>query len=392
MLRSRASDLIVTRFDNFNSPTRNIWDLVTDKAFDSVTVRWYLCSREHYPWSNLMSTTFAARCRKLLKELGLGSGNGTLKITPLAGGVSSDIGLVELGPRKLCVKFALAQLKVEEQWFANPRRNLAEYEWLKYASTVAPGSVPELLGRSDQAGGFVMEFIDGDDVYLWKNALLEGRVRREEALKAGATLARIHSGSSSAETLAQFQNQKDFHALRLEPYLLFMITRHPDLASEMRGLVDMLTTNELVVIHGDVSPKNIIFRNGVPMFLDAECATAGDPAFDVAFCLNHLVLKALHLRSSRKTLFSGAEEFWSAYRDCVDWEPQDGLERRVCRLLPAFMLARVDGKSPVEYLSADEQRVVRSVSTPLIKSPESSVTSTVQTIYAKLENYKSCRQ
>ena len=333
-----------------------------------------------------MSTTFAARCRKLFKELGLGLGNGTLNITPLTGGVSSDIGLVEIGPRKLCVKFALAQLKVEEQWFANPRRNLAEYEWLKYASTVAPDSVPELLGRSDQAGGFVMEFIDGDDVYLWKNALLEGRVRREEAQKTGSTLARIHSGSSSTDTLAQFQNQKDFHALRLEPYLLFTITRHPDLASELKGLVEMLNTNELVVVHGDVSPKNIIFRRGVPMFLDAECATAGDPAFDAAFCLNHLVLKALHLGSLRKTLITAAEEFWSAYRDYVDWEAQDEIEKRVCRLLPAFMLARVDGKSPVEYLSADEQRVVRTASRPLIKFPESSVARTIHTIYAKFEN------
>jgi hypothetical protein len=128
------------------------------------------------------------------------------------------------------------------------------------------------------------------------------------------------------------------------------------------------------------------------MFLDAECATAGDPAFDVAFCLNHLVLKALHLRSSRKTLFSCAEDFWSAYRDCIDWEAQDELERRVCRLLPAFMLARVDGKSPVEYLSLEEQSLVRTVSAPLIKGPEPSVTRVVQAIDKTLENDKSCRQ
>ncbi len=339
-----------------------------------------------------MSTTFATRCRNLLEELGLGTGNGSPKITPLAGGVSSDIGLVELGPRKLCVKFALAQLKVEEQWFANPRRNLAEYEWLKHASKVAPDSVPELLGRSDEAGGFIMEFIDGDDVYLWKTALLAGRVSRDEARVTGATLARIHGGSARTEILAQFQNQQDFHALRLEPYLLFTTTRHPDLASEMKWLVDMLNTNEQVVIHGDVSPKNIIFRDGIPLFLDAECATAGDPAFDVAFCLNHLILKALHLRSSRNTLFSCVEDFWSAYRDYIDWEARDELERRVCRLLPAFMLARVDGKSPVEYLSLEEQRLVRTVSVPLIRGPESSLARMVQTISKTLENDESCRK
>lgn len=330
-----------------------------------------------------MSTTFATRCKNLLEELGLVSGNGLLKITPLAGGVSSDIGLVELGSRKLCVKFALSQLKVEEQWFANPRRNLAEYQWLQYASTVAPESVPELLGRSEEAGGFVMEFIDGEDVYLWKSALLEGQVNRDEARVTGVALGRIHSGSADSETLAQFQNQQDFHALRLEPYLLFTGTRHPDLASEMKGLVDMLRANEVVVIHGDVSPKNIIFRHGVPLFLDAECATAGDPAFDLAFCLNHLFLKALHLKSSRETLLLSVEDFWSAYRGLVDWEEQNELEMRVCRLLPAFMLARVDGKSPVEYLSADEQKLVRAVSVPLIKRPATSLAEIIKTLHTK---------
>ena len=123
-----------------------------------------------------MSTAFADRCRSLLEELGLSPGDDRIVITPLRGGVSSDIGLVELGSRKLCVKFALAQLKVEESWFADTRRNQAEYEWLKLASSIAPDSVPELLGHSAGAGGFVMEYIDGPDVFLWKNALLQGQV------------------------------------------------------------------------------------------------------------------------------------------------------------------------------------------------------------------------
>ena len=327
-----------------------------------------------------MSTAFTTRCRSLLEELGLVSGTEPLKVTPLAGGVSSDIGMVELDQRRLCVKFALPQLKVEEKWFANTRRNLAEYGWLQLVSAVEPGSVPELLGCSIEAGGFVMEFIEGDEVTLWKSSLLAGQVSRTEAAAAGGTLGTIHSATARPEVLNQFQNQQDFHALRLEPYLLFTATRHPSLGNRLNGLVEMLNTHERVVVHGDVSPKNIIFRKGVPIFLDAECATAGDPCFDIAFCLNHLILKALHLPRWREELFTCVAEFWSAYRQKVDWEEPAELEQRVCRLLPAFMLARVDGKSPVEYLDGEEQQKVRKISIPLIEKPERSVTEFIRAI------------
>ena len=339
-----------------------------------------------------MSTAFADRCISLLEELGLNTGDDRLVITPLSGGVSSDIGLVELGSRKLCVKFALAQLKVEESWFADTQRNQAEYEWLKLASTIAPDSVPELLGHSAGASGFVMEYIDGPEVFLWKDTLLQGQVSKVEPQKVGAALGTIHNASAKSEVLAQFQNQADFNALRLEPYLLFTATRHSSLQPELYGLADMLESHEKVVVHGDISPKNIIFRRGHPVFLDAECATAGDPAFDVAFCLNHLILKALHLPAKRDLLLRCAEHLWSAYSDKVDWETAEELERRISCLLPALMLARVDGKSPVEYLDENERQCVRVISVPIIASPESSLAALIELIKTEMEDSESCPQ
>lgn len=108
----------------------------------------------------------------------------------------------------------------------------------------------------------------------------------------------------------------------------------------MNGLVTILTDHEKVLVHGDVSPKNIIFRKEFPVFLDAECATAGDPAFDLAFCLNHRILKAIPVRPLRQTLLASVNTFWSAYRKQVLWEHVDTLKQRVCRLLPALMLVR----------------------------------------------------
>jgi aminoglycoside phosphotransferase (APT) family kinase protein len=322
----------------------------------------------------------------LISELGLGSAEDVVSVTPLTGGVSSDIALVDMGTRKICVKFALKQLKVAEEWYAKVERNRAEYRWLTFAASIVPEATPTLLGASDTANGFAMEFVEGDDVYLWKTELLRGQNDRGEAARVGQVLGKIQAASSSEEVLAGFQNQEDFYALRLEPYLVFTATRHPAVSDKITGLVDMLNQHQLVLVHGDVSPKNIIFRGGGPIFLDAECATIGDPSFDLSFCLNHLILKAVHIENNRSSLLASVLQFWTAYAPHVTWESAGELEKRVCRLLPAMLLARVDGKSPVEYLDADEQATVRSVSLALIRDPADSLAVFVERITLNLEN------
>jgi hypothetical protein len=106
------------------------------------------------------------------------------------------------------------------------------------------------------------------------------------------------------------------------------------------------------------------------VFLDAECAWYGDPAFDLAFCLNHLLLKAVHLPAQSSALAQSFVQLTQAYLDAVDWEPVDAFERRAAQLLPALMLARVDGKSPVEYLTEEGRReVVRRAATQGLRQP-----------------------
>jgi aminoglycoside phosphotransferase (APT) family kinase protein len=310
------------------------------------------------------------RCQRLLVELDLCAPGDTLTLTPLTGGVASDIVMVQCGDHSYCVKFALAQLKVAEVWRAPVHRNRAEYHWLHVASQVVPASVPKLFGQSDREGGFVMEYLAGDQVYLWKTALLQSRRDNGEAAKVGDTLGRIHAASTKPGfDAAPFQNRDDFDALRLEPYLLFTATRHQGLAPKLQGLADRLYASDGVLVHGDVSPKNILFRSGTPVILDAECATMGDPAFDVAFCLNHLILKALHLPQNRERLFTNVLQLWAAYASHVSWEDPADLESRICDLLPALMLARVDGKSPVEYLTETERAIIRAAAVPLIAEP-----------------------
>ena len=244
-------------------------------------------------------------------------------------------------------------------------------------------NAPELHGRSEKLNGFAMEHVTGEDVYLWKSALLAEAPDRGEAEAVGHALGRIHAASTRPGfDRSPFGNRDDFHALRLEPYLVFTAGRHPAVAARLNALVADLYASDTALVHGDVSPKNILMRGGAPVLLDAECATMGDPSFDVAFCLNHLALKSLHLPGSRADLLRRADAFMAAYPGHVDWEPAAALDGRVAALLPALMLARVDGKSPVEYLDDAERSRVRATALRMIDAPRETTAQALDEIRA----------
>ena len=277
-----------------------------------------------------MSAELKQRCCELVAELGLGTVESVRNVTPLSGGVSSDIARVELAERSFCVKFALPKLKVAADWLAPVHRNRAEYAWLEVAAAMAPESAVKLYGRSEALHGFAMEFLAGDVVYLWKAALLTEQDNRGEAQRVGELLGRIHAASVAADfDVRSFQNRDDFYALRIEPYLVYTAGQHPELAAVLNTLADDLYRADRVLVHGDVSPKNILFRDMTPIILDAECATMGDASFDVAFCLNHLVLKAVHLPDSRQGLLLAVTQFWAAYAAHISWEDATDLEARI---------------------------------------------------------------
>ncbi len=336
-----------------------------------------------------MQTSLDERCRELLIELGLSRPEDAITAKPLTGGVASDIAMVAVGGRKFCVKFALPKLKVEADWFAPVHRNAAEYAWLEVAERIAPANAVKLYGRSEKLHGFAMEFLDGNDVYLWKAELLAESSDRGEAAAVGALVGQVHAASTKADFDKQaFWNRDDFHAIRIEPYILFTASRHKDIEPELKQLAEQLYEADQVLVHGDVSPKNILFRGKGPVILDAECATMGDASFDPSFCMNHLILKTIHLPASRERYLANALEFWKAYAPLIDWEPPTALESRVCRLLPALMLGRVDGKSPVEYLSEPERGVVRQLARQFIETPVDRLETLVSRIGTALEEMK----
>jgi aminoglycoside phosphotransferase (APT) family kinase protein len=290
---------------------------------------------------------------------------------PLEGGVSSDIWRVDLPSGPICVKRALAKLRVTADWRVPVSRNLDEARWMRRANRAAPGSAPSLLAQDEAAGVLAMAYLAPASHPLWKSELRAGRVDPGFAAKVGTTLARIHAATAADPTIpTEFPSDENFYAIRLEPYLVHTAEAWPHLSSALLELVAVTQSNKRALVHGDVSPKNILVGPCGPVFLDAECAWWGDPAFDLAFCLNHLLLKCVWIPKAREALLASFGGLAEAYLASAVWEPRGELEGRAARLLPGLFLARVDGKSPVEYITEAAQKDrVRRVAAALLRAP-----------------------
>src|SRR5918994_3414129 len=235
-----------------------------------------------------------AQVMQALARLGLRRSEDTPRFTRLTGGVSSDIWRVDLAHGPVCVKRALPKLRVEQDWFAPVERNAYEAAWMRRAAEVAPEAVPQMLGQDDAAGVLVMAYLDPADHRLWKADLRDGHADPDVARAVGNRLVRIHAATANdPEVAAAFATEAIFYDIRLEPYLVASARAHPDRSAALHALVEITARTRRALVHGDVSPKNILIGPQGPIFLDAECAWYGDPAFDLAFCLNHLLLKCL---------------------------------------------------------------------------------------------------
>lgn len=306
-------------------------------------------------------------------------------IESLTGGVASDVVLVNTTQKKYCVKFALPKMRVEADWFAPVYRNLSEYEWLKLAEKIIPANTPRMYGFSKKTGGFAMEYVGGNDCFVWKEKLFKFPPDISVAEKVGKTFGKVQSytGRDSYDSSA-FQKKDVFFHMRIEPYILYTGSNHPDLKPLFDEVATNLSGTNKTVVHGDVSPKNILIKSGEPILIDAECATMGDPAFDVAFCLNHFFLKAVFSPKFKEGLEQAAKTFFASYYEYVHWEDKLGFNKRVAKLLPMLGLARVDGKSPVEYLNPTQQQGVREIVIPLITAPHENIYSTISTQFSAI--------
>lgn len=278
-------------------------------------------------------------------------------VIPLTGGVSSDIVRVDLRRGPVCIKRALPKLKVEADWQAPIERNHWEIEWMKVAAGIEPDAVPQILGEDPQHGMFVMSFLPPEQYPVWKTQLRDGTISTDTAREVGRRIAAIHAATAGSLDMARrFATDHIFHPIRLEPYLSATAQRHPSLADRLQSLVRVTGATKKALVHGDVSPKNILVGPRGPVFLDAECAWYGDPAFDLAFCLNHLLLKCVWRPLWTTRYLECFDALAQNYLSNVAWEAAVDIEARTAHLLPGLLLGRVDGKSPVEYINDEKDR------------------------------------
>ena len=293
-------------------------------------------------------------------------------ITPLAGGVSSRIARVDTRRGSLCVKQALPELRVATHWSAPLERSYAEIDWIRQVGGWLPGSVPAILGEDRESHSFAMSWLEPSLHPVWKSQLRDGIARPTFAVEVAIQLAAIHAASANDDGLAQtFANDENFSQLRLDPYFGAVARAHGDCAPMLQQLIDDTANNKRALVHGDISPKNVLAGPSGPVFLDAECACYGEPAFDVAFCLCHLLAKCLWRPESTADFLACFDAFVDAYLAGVRWEEPAALEARVARLLAAILLARVDGKSPLEYLDERGKDVQRQFALARVRSPVS---------------------
>ena len=296
-------------------------------------------------------------------------------VAPITGGVSSDIVRVDLESGPICIKRALPKLKVEADWHAPIERNQYEIEWMRTAAGIDPQAAPKVLGEDRETGMFAMEFLDADRYPVWKNQLRDGEISIDTAREVGRRIAAIHGRTAGNLDIARkFPTDHIFFPIRLEPYLCATAKKHPDCADRLESLVRVTGATKKTLVHGDVSPKNILAGPNGPVFLDAECAWYGDPAFDIAFCLNHLLLKCVWRPQWLARYLDSFDVLAESYLANVGWEARTDIEARTAHLLPGLLLGRIDGKSPVEYITTDAGRnQVRRVARTLLLDPVDSL-------------------
>lgn len=292
-------------------------------------------------------------------------------LTPLSGGVSCDVWRADIaGAAPLVVKRALPQLRVAAEWHAPVERAENEVAWLRRVAAIDARLVPAVMASVPGEHMFVLEWLDPATHPVWRDELIAGRVDAGFAGALGADLARIHAATAGdATAAAAFGDPALFDALRIAPFLRHSALAEPAVAARLGRIADALAASRIALVHGDVSPKNILAGPAGGVILDAECAVYGDPAFDLAFCTTHLLLKMIWLADHAAALKDAADAFAARYLDGVAWEPGDALAVRAGDLVAALLLARVVGKSPAPYLDAAAQGEVRARALALLDRP-----------------------
>jgi tRNA A-37 threonylcarbamoyl transferase component Bud32 len=296
-----------------------------------------------------------------LRDRGLVTLEMPMDVRPLSGGVSGEVRAVVAPGLDVVVKRAHEELLVEEEWIADEERLVTEGWALRLAGDLTPAAVPKVIDLDPRTRTLVMERAPRQ-WRDWRDELLAGRVDPEVGARLGRVLAQWHRETAEhPNLLSAFSDDTAFVQLRIDPFHRTVAERHPDLAEAIDAVVRRLLERRICLVHGDFSPKNVLVGEDGLWVLDWEVAHVGDPDFDRAYLLCHLTLKAIHRPESADAYRDTARSFLAAYGAPADAD----LARNVACLL----LARVDGKSPADYLEEPERVRVRELGRAMLADP-----------------------
>ena len=300
-------------------------------------------------------------------------------------GVSSDIWYVKTEKnREFCIKRALAKLTVKEDWYAPISRNKFEAMYFQYCFEIAPYNFPKILGHDNKNYILAMKWYNPNNFLVWKKKLLNRKIEKDDIRNVSNLLIKKHERFFNSKKFEKkFDNDSTFYSIRIEPYILFTSKKYPDFKCRFDNVAKSLVKNKKTLIHGDFSPKNILIKGNTPLILDAETACWGDPVFDLAFCNNHLLLKSLLLDGLGKKLLNLSFKFVKNYIDNISWEDKNSFTKRLLDITPLLLLARVDGKSPIEYFKLKQQEITRQLGKHILTDE----VKTLEQLYSILDNY-----
>lgn len=303
-----------------------------------------------------------------LVRRGLVPAGAAIVASELGGGVSNVVLAVHADGLDVVVKQSLPRLRVEDEWLAKRERVVTEAAALALAGELTSGAVPAVHSVDAEACVIVIERAP-DAWKPWKEMLLAGQADSEVAARLGSMLATWHRETVRDDDVARrFDDHEAFDQLRIDPYYRTVMRRWPRLTRAVGAYVDQMEATRVCLVHGDYSPKNVLAGPDGLMVIDFEVAHVGDPVFDLAFMLNHLLLKSVHRPAALSAYRAAGVAFLDAYRAeagrQLDFDPA-----YLCGQIGCLMVARVDGKSPVEYLSEVGRLVARSAGTRLVLDP-----------------------
>jgi 5-methylthioribose kinase len=321
----------------------------------------------------------AAGVTDFLVAAGLLEEAALVTVEELGGGISNVVLRVSAPELCLVVKQSRPKLRVRADWPFDQRGTLVERDCLTLLGRLVPGAVPEMLQCDEASFTLVMSCVSPGGV-LWKDDLLRRRVDPAVAGRAGELLGRTHRlAAGDAAARERFADQSVLVQGRTDPYHVAAAALHPELAPTIEAEVERMLATQRTLTLGDYSPKNIFVYPDSVVAIDFEVAHWGDPGFDVAFSLTHLGLKAVRFGELADRHLAGAHRFWQEYRSQGADELCD--EEGLVRELGCLLLARIDGKSPVEYVEDERTKdAVRALAARLIAGPRRTVPEALQTV------------